>query len=284
MSMIKKVLVIDDNTVNLATVEKALKGKYEVIPMISGKRALKYLYCQTVDLILLDVEMPEMSGVETLEEIRKLDDGAKTPVIFLTAKKDKQTVLDGFRLNIMDYITKPFDVDNLSERVEYTLKRAGQLPFDKLEIYKIVEVMIQDIEKQDFKKVITKLVESLNYKTDDEVLGRFRNALNKFRQNDQEGAVSMIYRTYRMLQAELEDELKIEQTLNKEQIKELLSDILKELDDYKTKEALAKCKEAAKHNLPQYIMKIVNNCIDLLNQYDDEEAEKLLKSIVSQLN
>ena len=50
-----RILAIDDNTVNLATLEQELKSKYEVIPMISGRRAIKYLYREQVDLILLDV-------------------------------------------------------------------------------------------------------------------------------------------------------------------------------------------------------------------------------------
>ena len=104
-----RILAIDDNTVNLATLEQELKSKYEVIPMISGRRAIKYLYREQVDLILLDVEMPIMDGIETLKEIRAQENGVTVPVIFLTAKKDKATVIDGAKLGIMDYITKPFD-------------------------------------------------------------------------------------------------------------------------------------------------------------------------------
>ena len=89
-----RILAIDDNTVNLATLEQELKSKYEVIPMISGRRAIKYLYREQVDLILLDVEMPIMDGIETLKEIRAQENGVTVPVIFLTAKKDKATVID----------------------------------------------------------------------------------------------------------------------------------------------------------------------------------------------
>ena len=82
-----RILAIDDNTVNLATLEQELKTKYEVIPMISGRRAIKYLYRENVDLILLDVEMPIMDGIETLKEIRAQENGVTVPVIFLTAKR-----------------------------------------------------------------------------------------------------------------------------------------------------------------------------------------------------
>ena len=64
--MRKKILVVDDNTVNLATIERELKDLYEVVPMISGQRAIKYLYTENVDLVLLDVEMPMKDGIQTL--------------------------------------------------------------------------------------------------------------------------------------------------------------------------------------------------------------------------
>ena len=86
-----RILVVDDNTVNLATVEQELKEKYEVIPMLSGRRAVKYLYREKVDLILLDVQMPIMDGIETLKTIRTQENGVTVPVIFLTTKKDKLT-------------------------------------------------------------------------------------------------------------------------------------------------------------------------------------------------
>ncbi len=125
-----KIMVVDDNTVNLATIEQELKDKYEVIPMLTGRRAVKYLYREKVDLILLDVQMPIMDGVETLKEIRTHENGVTVPVIFLTSKKDTQTVLEGSKLGIMDYITKPFDTEDLKERIERVFKRLGVLPME----------------------------------------------------------------------------------------------------------------------------------------------------------
>ena len=129
-----RILAIDDNTVNLATLEQELKSKYEVIPMISGRRAIKYLYREHVDLILLDVEMPIMDGIETLKEIRAQENGVTVPVIFLTAKKDKATVIDGAKLGIMDYITKPFESDDLINRIERVFKRLGMIPIEDKEL------------------------------------------------------------------------------------------------------------------------------------------------------
>lgn len=279
----KKILVIDDNTVNLATVEKALKGNFEVIPMISGKRALKYLYCQRVDLILLDVEMPEMDGVETLEEIRKVESSANTPVIFLTAKKDKQTVLDGVRLKIMDYITKPFDVESLTDRVEHVLKRAGQLPFEKIEIYRILEQMLNQIEHNDTKQALNRLAEAVHYKTEEEIVGRFMNAASKFVEGDEEGAVNVLRRLHKMLQMELSGELAAECELSTVQIRLKLNAIIIDLDNFKTKEATQKCKDFLKYDVSKSLKASVERCIELLASYDDEEAEKLLRETLANL-
>lgn len=114
----KKILAVDDNAVNLAAIEQTLQDEYEIIPMVAGKRAIKYLGVEKVDLILLDVQMPDMDGIRTLEEIRKLDNGWTVPVIFLTATNDSDVSAAGARLGIMDYITKPFDATDLKKRIE----------------------------------------------------------------------------------------------------------------------------------------------------------------------
>lgn len=279
----KKILVVDDNTVNLATVENALRGRFEVIPMISGKRALKYLYCQRVDLILLDVEMPEMDGVETLEEIRKLESAVNTPVVFLTAKKDKQTVFDGVRLKIMDYIIKPFDVDSLVSRIEYVLKRSGQLPFEKIEIYKILTQMLAQLEGSDAKQALSRLQETVHYKTDEEIAGRFANAAKKYAEGDTESAINVLKRMQKMLQMELAPELATECGLSNVQIRLKLNAIIIDLDNFKTREATQKCKEFLKFDVDKKLKASVERCVELLASYDDDEAEKILRELLADL-
>ncbi len=278
---LKRVLVVDDNTVNLATVENALKGKYEVIPMISGKRALKFLYCNKVDIILLDVEMPEMDGVETLENIRNVEACADTPVVFLTAKKDKQTVLDGFRLKIMDYVIKPFNVDDLIERVEKTLKRTGRLPYEKKELVKVFGPIVKALEDGDIKQGVTRLTEVTHYDTDEEILGRVKNALSKFELKDNAGAISVVNRIYKMLLSEF-GEVEEEKLLTQAEIRERLLKIIDDLENFRTKDATLKCTELLKCPLPKYVAELINKCVVLLGNYDDEEAENLLKKLVEQ--
>lgn len=122
------ILAVDDNAVNLATIEQTLEDEYDVIPMIAGARAIKYLSRAQADLMLLDVQMPEMDGIQTLEEIRKLDNGQTLPVIFLTAANDEDVAQQGNRLGIVDYIVKPFDGADLKRRIRQVLeKRDGDV-------------------------------------------------------------------------------------------------------------------------------------------------------------
>ena len=116
---------MDDNSISLATIEQALKEKYEVTPLNSGVRALQYLKKNKPDLILLDVRMASKDGVETLREIREMEDCQNIPVIMLTSQNDKHTVLESFMLGADNYILKPFNVEDLHERIESVLRKAG---------------------------------------------------------------------------------------------------------------------------------------------------------------
>ena len=121
-----KILAVDDNSISLATIEQALKEKYEVTPLNSGVRALQYLKKNKPDLILLDVRMASKDGVETLREIREMEDCQNIPVIMLTSQNDKHTVLESFMLGADNYILKPFNVEDLHERIESVLRKAGR--------------------------------------------------------------------------------------------------------------------------------------------------------------
>lgn len=121
-----RILAVDDNIINLATIEQELKSKYEVITVNSGARAVRFLSREQPDLVLLDIQMAVMDGLETLRKIRNLKNGSSIPVIMLTSKKDKDTVIEGSKLGIMDYVIKPFDSQDLHNRIERALKGAGK--------------------------------------------------------------------------------------------------------------------------------------------------------------
>ena len=120
-----RILAVDDNIINLATIEQELKSDFEVITVNSGSRAIRFLNNDRPDLILLDIQMANMDGLETLRKIRALKDGEKIPVIMLTGKKDRETVIEGTKLGIADYVVKPFNSQDLHDRIERALKKAG---------------------------------------------------------------------------------------------------------------------------------------------------------------
>lgn len=113
----KRILAVDDNAIVLTRISNTLQNDYDVITVNSGIRALKYLEMEKPDLILLDIQMEQKNGIETLQEIRRMDDMADIPVIMLTGVEDKDFVLSSARLGICDYILKPFSTDNLLKRI-----------------------------------------------------------------------------------------------------------------------------------------------------------------------
>ncbi len=117
----KKILVIDDNVVNLNIAKESLKANYYVVAVTSGIQALKYLEKNKVDLILLDINMPYMNGYETLERIRKKPFCEEIPVIFVTAFNDKESVEHsikvGIQYGVVDYIIKPYTQEELLKRI-----------------------------------------------------------------------------------------------------------------------------------------------------------------------
>lgn len=118
-----KILAVDDNSISLATIEQILKDRYDVTPLNSGVRALQYLKKNQPDLILLDVRMASKDGIETLREIREMEDRKDIPVIMLTSQNDKHTVLESLMLGAENYILKPFDVQDLYDRIESVLHK-----------------------------------------------------------------------------------------------------------------------------------------------------------------
>ena len=113
----KRILAVDDNAIVLTRISNTLQNDYDVITVNSGIRALKYLEMEKPDLILPDIQMEQKNGIETLQEIRGMDDMADIQVIMLTGVEDKDFVLSSARLGICDYILKPFSTDNLLKRI-----------------------------------------------------------------------------------------------------------------------------------------------------------------------
>ncbi len=117
------ILIVDDNLNNLQVVARILKEENYLISLAqNGKQALEQLTDQTPDLLLLDVMMPEMDGFELCRNIRQQERFQNTPIIFLTAKNDSADLVDGFQAGGNDYITKPFNKEELLVRIRHHLE------------------------------------------------------------------------------------------------------------------------------------------------------------------
>jgi len=117
----KTIFLVDDDMTNLTIGKKALAGTYNVFTLISGQVMLDMLEDIKPDLILLDVNMPEMDGYEVIKKVKANEQTAKIPVIFLTALNDENMEIKGLSLGAIDYITKPFSAPLLLKRLEVHL-------------------------------------------------------------------------------------------------------------------------------------------------------------------
>lgn len=120
--MAQRILIVDDEESIRASLQKLLEYKgYEAVLAEDGPTALEILAEQSVDVMLLDIKMPRMDGMELLSRLRN---HSKLPVIFLTSKDDEIDEMLGLRMGADDYITKPFSQRLLIERIRAILRRA----------------------------------------------------------------------------------------------------------------------------------------------------------------
>lgn len=122
----KRILAVDDTAIILTRISNTLQNDYDVITVNSGARALKFLAQQKPDLILLDIQMAPKNGIDTLREIRAMEDRADIPVIMLTGVEDKSFVLASAKLGVSDYILKPFSSDDLLKRIHRVFEPEAQ--------------------------------------------------------------------------------------------------------------------------------------------------------------
>ena len=113
--MQKRILVVDDDAMNLKRTQMILEKQYDVILTESGEEALDKIICEDIDLILLDIAMPEMDGIETFKRMKEYS--LDIPVIFLTASGDEDDVRSAAKLGAVNYLKKPFLPPELLKRV-----------------------------------------------------------------------------------------------------------------------------------------------------------------------
>jgi putative two-component system response regulator len=132
------ILVVDDNLVNLQQIQIQLSDNYRVVLAKSGKQALQICSRQIPDCILLDIDMPEMDGFETMARLKQNVLLSRIPVIFLTANHDIPTEIRALESGAMDFITKPFEKSILIHRIELHLR------FSQYQHY--LEDMVKELE------------------------------------------------------------------------------------------------------------------------------------------
>ena len=113
-----KIVIVDDNMTNLIVAKNAIADMHDVFTAPSGKRLFLLLEKLTPDMILLDVEMPEMDGYEVIKILKSEENTTDIPVIFLTSHIDPVSEVKGLSLGAIDYITKPFSRELLLKRIE----------------------------------------------------------------------------------------------------------------------------------------------------------------------
>lgn len=125
--MSKTILIVDDEPDLCEILSYNLHNAgYDTIVAHSGVEALKEDF-NHVDLVLLDVMMPAMSGIEVARRLRQRQDVKAVPIIFLTALDSEHDILDGFDAGADDYMSKPFSVKELMARIKAVLSRSGQV-------------------------------------------------------------------------------------------------------------------------------------------------------------
>ena len=145
--MQKTIFIVDDSDTNLSVAKEALKKQYRVMTLPSAAKMFSLMEKVTPDLILLDIEMPEMDGFEAL--LRLKDTHADVPVIFLTSMTDAEVEVRGFQLGVIDFITKPFSAPVLINRIKTHLdidelirERTAQLNHKTIQLQNLQNAII----------------------------------------------------------------------------------------------------------------------------------------------
>jgi putative two-component system response regulator len=164
----KKVILVDDNPINLKLARNTLMGKYDVFTVPSAEKLFELLEKTFADIILLDVMMPEMSGYDAIKILKNNPKTADIPVIFLTSKSDTSSELEGFIQGAVDYVSKPFSPQLLLKRVDVHVlveSQKKELAHMNQNLQRLVEEKTEEI--QELQNAILKTMSNLVEYRDD---------------------------------------------------------------------------------------------------------------------
>lgn len=150
----KTIFVVDDNDVNLTKAKQVLEGHYRVLTIPSAERMFAIFAKIIPDLILLDIDMPEMDGFTAINKLKESGQTSKIPVVFLTASTDDDIEALGFKLGAVDFISKPFSAAVLMNRIESHLqmdeivkKRTARIAELKNSIVSVIADLVESRDK-----------------------------------------------------------------------------------------------------------------------------------------
>jgi CheY-like chemotaxis protein len=153
----KKILIVDDVPKNIELAASILQTRnYNITFAKSGASALEKVKSIDFDLILLDVMMPEMDGFEVCEHLKADENTKDIPVIFLTAKSETENVVRGFELGAVDYVTKPFQTEELLARVKTHVDIRQKLDEKK----KIEKILMETLDPSEQNQLLEEEAES----------------------------------------------------------------------------------------------------------------------------
>jgi len=175
----KKIIYVDDVNYSLVSVKSRLGERYDIFPADSAVKMFELLDFFTPDLILLDVNMPEIDGYETIKSLKTNDRFCDIPVIFVTGNSDRESVVKGLSLGAADYVVKPYTATKLIESIELNLypSKKRQNPEEEGEIDDKPIVLIVD----DVSSMLRAMQYALNDKYNVYALSKSEDAIDFLR-------------------------------------------------------------------------------------------------------
>lgn len=162
MTKTPTVMIVDDAAENRLVLQMILEDDYEIFDAMSGKDCLEQIKASAPDLILLDVNMPGMSGYEVCSQLRKQDATRSLPVIFVSALDSPEERLAGFEAGGDEYVTKPVEKDELLKKVKYRLEHKQEVTNARKEATDAMNVAMEAMTSSSELGRIIQFVEVLN--------------------------------------------------------------------------------------------------------------------------
>ena len=139
-------LVEDDQSFGAVLKDYLMINNFDVTLAIDGELGLKEFTEKEFDICIFDVMMPKKDGFSLAEDVRKID--KNTPIIFLTARNQREDVLKGYQIGADDYITKPFDTELLLYKIKAILQRSAVIEDEEQEQFKISNIFFDSVLRQ----------------------------------------------------------------------------------------------------------------------------------------